>query len=78
MQVLLVDDGLLLIEPSLPDPMLMAIRLHPLEGRAHAFRAEAKDGYASHGETVLFDVDAGGRVTRVQIGQNYLDAVETW
>jgi len=34
----------------LPDPMLTFIRLHPMEGKAHTFRAEAKDGYASHGE----------------------------
>jgi D-alanyl-D-alanine carboxypeptidase len=77
-QVLLVDDGLLLIEPSLPDPMLMAIRLCPLDDAAHAFRAEAKDGYASHGEAVVFELDAGGRVTRVRVGQNYLEAVESW
>jgi hypothetical protein len=78
LQVLLVDDGLLLIEPSLPDPMLMAIRLCPMDGAAHAFRAEAKDGYASHGEAVVFELNEGGRVTRMRVGQNYLEAVESW
>ena len=77
-QVLLVEDGLLLIDPSLPDPMLMAIRLHPTEGRAHTFRADAKDGYASHGEPVVFELDATGRPARMRVGQNYLDAVEAW
>ena len=50
--------------------MLTSIRLHPMEGKAHTFRAEAKDGYASHGEPVVFELDAGGRATRVRIGQN--------
>ena len=77
-QVLLGDDSLLLIDPSLPDPMLMVIRLQPVEGQAHTFRADAKDGYASHGEAVVFELDAGGRATRVRVGQNYLDAVESW
>lgn len=77
-QVLLVDDGLLLIDPSLPDPLLAPIRLHPIEGRAHTFRADAKDGYASHGEPVVFELDAAGRATRMQVGQNPLDSVESW
>jgi len=77
-QVLLVEDGLLLIDPRLPDPMLVAIRLHSMEGRAHTFRADAKDGYASHGEPVVFELDATGRPARMRVGQNYLDAVEAW
>jgi len=77
-QVLLVDDGLLLIEPSLPDPLAMATRLHPTEGQAHAFRAEEKDPYGSHGETVLFELGANGRAKRIRFGQNYIDAVESW
>ena len=77
-QVLLVDDGLLLIEPSLPDPLAMATRLHPTEGQPHAFRAEEKDPYGSHGETVLFELGANGRAKRIRFGQNYIDAVESW
>src|SRR4026207_1603214 len=59
-QVLLVDDGLLFIEPSLPDPLAMATRLHPIEGREHTFRAEEKDSYGSHGETVVFELGPDG------------------
>jgi CubicO group peptidase (beta-lactamase class C family) len=77
-QVLLVDDGLLLIDPGLPDPLAMATRLHPIEGQPHAFRAEEKDPYGSHGETVLFELDAAGRARRIRFGQNYIDAVESW
>jgi hypothetical protein len=77
-QVLLVDDGLLLIEPSLPDPMAMATRLHPIEGREHTFRADDKDGYGSHGEAVVFELGPDGRARRMRVGQNYIDAVESW
>lgn len=77
-QVLLVDDGLLLIEPSLPDPLAMATRLYPIEGQPHTFRAEEKDPYGSHGETVLFELDATGRPQRIRFGQNYIDAIESW
>jgi D-alanyl-D-alanine carboxypeptidase len=77
-QVLLVERGLLLIDPTLPDPMLMAIRLHPIEGMAHTFRADAKDGYQSHGEPVVFELNASGRPARMRVGQNYFDAVERW
>ena len=77
-QVLLVDDGLLVIEPGLPDPMAMATRLHPIEGREHTFRAEDKDPYGSHGELVVFELDSGGRAKRIRLGENYIDAVEAW
>jgi CubicO group peptidase (beta-lactamase class C family) len=77
-QVLLVDDGLLVIEPGLPDPMALATRLLPIEGREHTFRAEDKDGYGSHGEPVVFELGPDGRVRRIRFGQNYIDAVEAW
>jgi CubicO group peptidase (beta-lactamase class C family) len=77
-QVLLVDDGLLLIQPNLADPLAMATRLHPIAGQPHAFRAEEKDPYGSQGETVLFELDANGRARRIRFGQNYIDAVESW
>jgi D-alanyl-D-alanine carboxypeptidase len=77
-QVLLVDDGLLLIEPGLPDPMAMATRLHPIEGRDHTFRAEEKDGYGGQGEAVVFELNPDGRVRRIRFGENYIDAVEAW
>ena len=77
-EVLLVDDGLLVIEPGLPDPMALATRLLPIEGREHTFRAEDKDGYGSHGEPVVFELGPDGRARRIRFGQNYIDAVEAW
>jgi hypothetical protein len=75
-QVLLMDDGLLLIDPTLPDPMLAPTRL--VFASEHTFRAEDTDGYASHGEPVVFELDAAGRARRMRVGENSLDAVDTW
>jgi hypothetical protein len=44
----------------------------------HTFRAEDTDGYASHGEPVVFELDAAGRARRMRVGENYLDAVDAW
>jgi len=75
-QVLLMDDGLVAIDPSLADPMLSPTRLVFIG--EHAFRAEDADGYASHGEPVVFELDAAGRPRRMRVGENYLDAVDRW
>ena len=75
-QVLLMADGLILIDPTLPDPMLTPTRLVHTGG--HAFRAEDTDGYASHGEPVVFELDAAGRARRMRVGENTLDAVDAW
>ena len=44
----------------------------------HAFRAEDTDGYASHGEPVVFELDEVGRARRMRVGENSLDAVDAW
>ena len=75
-QVLLMADGLLLIDPTLPDPMQSPTRL--VHAADHAFRSEDTDGYASHGEPVVFELDATGRARRMRVGENTYDAVESW
>ena len=75
-QVLLMADGLILIDPTLPDPMLTPTR--PVHTAGHAFRAEDTDGYASHGEPVVFELDAAGRARRMRVAENTLDAVDGW
>ncbi len=74
--VLLMDDGLLLIDPTLADPMLTATRLVPVSG--HTFRAEEVDGYGVHGEPVVFELDAAGKPRRMRMGENFLDALDEW
>ncbi|HTO13982.1 MAG TPA: serine hydrolase [Candidatus Binatia bacterium] len=75
-QVLLVDGRLAMLDPSLPDPMPNVIWLDP--AGEHTFRAETRNGFGANGEPVVFELDAAGRVRRIKIGENYLNAVETW
>ena len=76
LQVLLMADGLLLIDPSLPDPLLAPTRLVPIG--PHAFRAEDTDGFASHGEAVVFELEGADRVRRLRIGHNTFEAIDAW
>jgi CubicO group peptidase (beta-lactamase class C family) len=76
LQVLVLKGELVAIGPALPDPMLAPARLVPTG--EHAFRLESKDGFASLGEPVVFELDEAGRVARVRIGENYTFPVESW
>ena len=75
-QVVVVDGRLMMIGANLPDPMLAPATLVP-EGE-HTFRIDAKDGYGTHGELAVFELDAAGKVARVKVGANYVLPVETW
>jgi len=75
-QVLVVEGRLAMIDPSLPDPMLVVTWLHPVS--EHAFRSETKNGFGSHGEPVVFSLAADGRVARVKVGENFLTSVADW
>ena len=75
-QVLVVDGRLAMLDPSLPDPMPNIVWLNP--AGEHTFRAETRNGFGSHGEPVVFELDMTGRVGRVKVGENYLDPVERW
>jgi CubicO group peptidase (beta-lactamase class C family) len=75
-QVLVVDGRLAMLDPSLPDPMLVVTWLTPTTG--HAFRSETKNGFGSHGEPVVFELDADGRVARLKVGENSLTPVTDW
>jgi hypothetical protein len=75
-QVLVLDGGLALIDPSVPNPTLGITRLRPVA--EHTFRMEATDGYANNGELVVFELDATGRVCRVKVGANYTEPIADW
>jgi CubicO group peptidase (beta-lactamase class C family) len=75
-EVLVVDGRLMVLGVSLPDPMLAPATLVP--EREHTFRIDTKDGFGSHGELVVFELDAAGKVARVRIGPNHALPVETW
>jgi CubicO group peptidase (beta-lactamase class C family) len=75
-QVLVVDGRLAMIDPSLPDPMPLVTWLHPTT--EHVFRSETRNGFGSHGEPVVFELDAEGRVARLKVGDNYLTPLTEW
>jgi CubicO group peptidase (beta-lactamase class C family) len=76
LQVLVLGGELVAIGPNLPDPTLAPARLVP--AGEHTFRLESKDGFASVGEPVAFELDGTGRVARVRIGENYTFPVDAW
>ena len=75
-QVLVVGGRLTIIGPNLPDPMWAPGTLVPIG--EHTFRLETKDGYGSHGERVVFEMDAAGKVARLTIGYNHILPVSEW
>jgi CubicO group peptidase (beta-lactamase class C family) len=76
LQVLVVDGGLAMIDPTQPDPALTLTRLHPVG--EHTFRMENADGFATTGELLVFELGADGRVSRVKVGDNYITPVGEW
>jgi len=75
-QVLVMGGRLTMIFPNLPDPLWAPATLVPVS--EHTFRVETKDGYGSHGERVVFELDGSGKVTRVTIGYNHTLPVAEW
>ena len=75
-EVLVIGGRLTLIGPALADPMWAPATLVPTG--VHTFRLETKDGFGSHGERVVFELDAAGRVTRLTIGANHIVPVTEW
>ena len=75
-QVLVVEGRLAMLDPSLPDPMPFVIYLHPTG--PNTFRMESRNGFTSHGELLVFELDTAGRVQRMKLGENYLSPVESW
>jgi CubicO group peptidase (beta-lactamase class C family) len=75
-EVLLLDSGLVLIDPSLPDPQLVMTKLTPVS--THVFRMEAANNFGANGELAIFEMNDDGRVARIKLGSTYTFPVETW
>lgn len=77
-QVLLLGNELVVIDPSLPDPMPFMVRLVPVG--EHTFRMVAKNGFASNGELLRFELDPQGQALRMITGQGQNSAmrVDSW
>jgi CubicO group peptidase (beta-lactamase class C family) len=75
-QVLVLGGRLVMIDPSLPDPLAEPSTLVPVA--EHTFRIDTRNGFGAHGELVVFELDADGRVARVKVGDNYARPVAAW
>ncbi|MEM5775573.1 MAG: serine hydrolase, partial [Anaerolineaceae bacterium] len=76
MQIFIRNDELIVIDPSLDDPMLAVTRLIPIgENR---FRIEDKGGFGSPGEETVFEFDENGKVCRIQSGMSYTYPIDRW
>jgi len=73
-QVLILDGGLVIIMPSLPDPTQAMMKLAPVA--EHTFRIESKAG-SFKGELVTFEMD-NGKVQRVKLSGNYSYPQTEW
>jgi CubicO group peptidase (beta-lactamase class C family) len=75
-QVLIVGGELVMIDPTLPDPIPSLSKLVPVA--EHTFRIETKDGFGAHGELLIFEMDNEGRVQRVKAGENFTYPQAAW
>jgi D-alanyl-D-alanine carboxypeptidase len=76
MQIMVYQNELVAIDPSLANPALDMTKLIPVS--TNTFRMEMKNGFGSAGELVTFELDQAGKVTRVQTGANFTYPVDGW
>ena len=76
MQMLTLNGGLYVVDPSQLDPNPSLIKLTP-DGK-HTFKMYPEDGSGSYGENMTFEFNELGRVTRVKRGENYSYPVMSW
>lgn len=74
-EVIEYEGGLILISPSLPDPLLDPTKLEHID--ANRFKM-VSSGYGSHGEEAVFETDESGKVTRMWTGENYSERISEW
>lgn len=77
-QILIHEGRLILIDPTLLDPMEAPTILIPVAGQPHTFRMENENGFAAPAELAVFELDGGGSVVRLKVGENYAVRVEQW
>ena len=76
LQVMVLNGELVAIDPSQSDPTLSLTKLIPVA--EHVFRSETKNGFADHGEPVVFELSEDGEVLRVKISQNFMFPIKNW
>jgi hypothetical protein len=74
--VLVYNGELVIITPSEADPLAGMTKLKPVA--EHTFRMETKEHFGSTGELAIFEMDAAGKVIRLQTGNSYTTPIAAW
>jgi D-alanyl-D-alanine carboxypeptidase len=75
-QVLMLNGELVMLDPSLLDPIPTLNKLIPVAERT--FRIKTKNASGSNGELVIFEMDSQGKIQQVKMGENYLYPQAEW
>lgn len=75
-QVIILNNQLVMIDPSLPEPLLSSVKLSPVA--EHTFRIETEENFGSDGELAIFEFDEQGKITRLVAGNTPIFPVEAW
>jgi D-alanyl-D-alanine carboxypeptidase len=75
-QVILLNNELVLLDPSLPEPLLSSAKLIPVA--EHTFRIETEENFGSDGELAVFELDDKGKIIRLVLGNTPVFPVEEW
>lgn len=75
-QVLVQEGQLVLLNPSLIDPLPGLNTLEPVS--EHTFRMHTDMGTGSDGELAVFEMDGDGRVVKLRLGMNDVFPIEAW
>ena len=74
-EVLEYNGGLIIVTPTLLDPLLEPTKLEHINDNRFKMIAS---GYGSHGEEAVFERDESVKVYRLVTGENYAEKIESW
>lgn len=75
-QVIILNNELVIIDPSSPDPLLGIVKLSPVA--EHTFRIETEENFGSEGELATFEFDDQGKVSRLILGNTPIFPIDAW
>jgi hypothetical protein len=76
LQVLRYKEKLAAVGPNLPDPLLGMSTFAPVS--EDTFRIETDENFGAEGELAIFEQDENGKVTRLVMGNIFMEAVDAW
>jgi CubicO group peptidase (beta-lactamase class C family) len=76
LQVMRYQEQLVAVGANLPDPTIGMVKFRPVG--EHTFRMETDENFGSDGELAVFELDEAGKVSRLVMGNSYIEPVEDW